>query len=511
MKTLILLFLTTAISFSTPFVTVWKTTIANEVVKIPMVGNYDYDLNNDGTFETTNITGTYSHTFATAGNHTFAIKPTTGNDIQIKTPTLQTGQNNSQLQFITQWGSYQWVSMDHAFSFATELNVTATDLPDFSQMTSMEAMFVGCKKLIGNATYNDWNTSTITTMKNLFAQAEQFNQPIGRWNTSRVTNMSALLSGATTFNSDISNWDISALTVATGMLDDSNLSRPNYDRLLGQWSRMVSSSVSDKTKRDIINVEFGAKGVTYTSGGKVEDARGTLLRNGWENDIINHSDTLGDKNRQEGSPVITPEFSLSFFQCGVYLNWEWNDDLTSTRFDIHDSVTKELITSVYSTTEKVYNLTLDHPRDVYLVVVSDGRFQSYSPQVSSMVTVTYELKKGWNLISIASDCVDLSKLANYANGKLWTWDGSNYTELIDSQPTDAMWINVLKPVTVHLDGKRSNAEIVLTNGWNMVGPAGNCEIPKEALSTFSFRNNMNTVIDGDNLLQHGNGYWIFSL
>ncbi|WP_044143846.1 BspA family leucine-rich repeat surface protein, partial [Succinimonas amylolytica] len=38
----------------------------------------------------------------------------------------------------------------------------------------------------------NWDTSQVTDMHAMFAEAESFNQPIGNWNTSRVTDMSKM-------------------------------------------------------------------------------------------------------------------------------------------------------------------------------------------------------------------------------------------------------------------------------------------------------------------------------
>ena len=56
---------------SQDFVTTWKTTVANESITIPATGTYMIDWG-DG-ITSANVTGTQSHEYASAGNHTVRI------------------------------------------------------------------------------------------------------------------------------------------------------------------------------------------------------------------------------------------------------------------------------------------------------------------------------------------------------------------------------------------------------------------------------------------------------
>jgi surface protein len=54
------------------------------------------------------------------------------------------------------------------------------------------------KQVIGDTSLNNWNTSNVTTMVNMFQNAYYFNQNISNWSTSKVTTMSSMFAGPST-------------------------------------------------------------------------------------------------------------------------------------------------------------------------------------------------------------------------------------------------------------------------------------------------------------------------
>ena len=232
----------TAAAVLSPFVTTWQTDGSNNTT-IPLTGSgYDFNVDwGDGTVETkTGSPGNISHTYTSSGIKTVSITPNTPTGfprIYVNNFSLR---NN--LMTIESWGSGQWgTSVDRAFYGASNLEVNATDTPDFSATTNFQIMFYNCTTVTGtngfaNWTLNtnpaasvsfsnmfngatqfdgvisNWDVSRVTTFENMFSNAQKFNQDISSWNVANVTNMSSMFYNAKVFAQDISSWNVGNVT-----------------------------------------------------------------------------------------------------------------------------------------------------------------------------------------------------------------------------------------------------------------------------------------------------------
>jgi len=115
---------------------------------------------------------------------------------------------NEELFEISQWGEINWLQQfDRGFANCTNLNVTATDAPNLTQINSLFQMFFNCSSLIGQNSFSNWNISTITNLAGMFGGAKLFNQNISGWNTSNVTAFYGMFASASAFNQNISTWN----------------------------------------------------------------------------------------------------------------------------------------------------------------------------------------------------------------------------------------------------------------------------------------------------------------
>jgi len=156
--------------------------------------------------------------------------------------------SNNRLDIVSveQWGTTVWSSFHSAFWYCTNLDVTATDIPNLSTCTDMSGMFVNCTKLVnGNGSISGWQTANVTNMNYMFQGATAFNQQLN-WNTANVTSMGYVFQGATSFNQQL-NWNTANVTTmgymfygATSFNQPLNWNTANVTTMVGMFSGATS-------------------------------------------------------------------------------------------------------------------------------------------------------------------------------------------------------------------------------------------------------------------------------
>lgn len=211
---------------STLFITTWETTSPNETITIPTTGdNYLYTVNWGDGMETNGHTADATHEYATSGIYTVTI----AGDF----PRIffnNTGDRNK-IRSVQQWGKNPWTSMESAFYGCENFDVTATDVPNLSNVKSLKNIFRDCYTMVGTPDFNDWDVSNITTMRFVFGACRVFNQDVSSWNVSNVTDMWATFAGCWEFNQDISSWNVGNVQQAGYMF--ANARKFNQD--IGNW------------------------------------------------------------------------------------------------------------------------------------------------------------------------------------------------------------------------------------------------------------------------------------
>ncbi|MBW8360887.1 MAG: BspA family leucine-rich repeat surface protein [Kaistella sp.] len=140
--------------------------------------------------------------------------------------------DHEKLLEIAQWGNIQWQTFDNAFVWCSNMNVTATDAPILTNVTQMNEMFYFCFSLVGNPSFNTWDTSTVTNMYYMFGDDSLFNAPINDWNVSNVTNMSYMFDAATNFNQPLSKWNTENVTTMQHMFHEAS----SFNQDLSSWN-----------------------------------------------------------------------------------------------------------------------------------------------------------------------------------------------------------------------------------------------------------------------------------
>ncbi len=226
------------------FITKWLVE-EGENIKIGIDGDYNYtveDLNqivqlNDNGSEVLTLSG------LAEGEYILKLAPNDENGTPMHRFYLYASNKPDltpkNLREVIQWGDIQWSSFESMFSSCSEMIVTATDIPNTENVTSMQSTFLRCSKIETIPNINSWNTSHVENMRSTFNAATSFNQPIDNWDVSKVTNMYGLFSGASSFNQPLNNWDVSNVVDMTQMFHEaSSFNQPINDWNVGKVENM---------------------------------------------------------------------------------------------------------------------------------------------------------------------------------------------------------------------------------------------------------------------------------
>ena len=183
----------------------------------------------DGNIES-NQTGNVTHYYDNIGVYTVKI---TGDF-----PRIYSYQKDPEkLLSVENWGDIKWTRMDNAFAGCSNLVVNASDTPDLSQVSVMNAMFAGATSF--NQDIGHWDVSNVKEMSSLFNGATSFNQPLGDWNTSNVEIIGSVFREAASFNQDIGNWDVSKVEILSHVFDGAT----SFNQPLGDWNTSIATDM----------------------------------------------------------------------------------------------------------------------------------------------------------------------------------------------------------------------------------------------------------------------------
>lgn len=280
---LLLIFLFSFISLKAQnaFITTWKTDnvgISDSTsITVPVDSsisynyNYDVDWDNDGVFDELGITGSVTHNFENVGIYTIRIK---GDFPKIY---FKEGGDKTKILDVLQWGDIEWKSMYGAFQGCENLNISATDAPDLSNVTSLRAVFFGCTSMNANIEY--WDVSNVSNFYFAFGNCSQFNQPLDNWDMSSATSLQRMFIGCSSFNQLLNSWDVSSVTSFGAMFSNCSIfnqplnnwdvsngihfglmfsSASSFNQNIGNWN--VSNAISLKAmfhKATVFNQDIG--------------------------------------------------------------------------------------------------------------------------------------------------------------------------------------------------------------------------------------------------------------
>ncbi len=168
-------------------------------------------------------------------------------------------------QSLGSWNTASVTTMEKMFKDATSFNqdINAWNVRGAD---TMEEMFAGATTF--NQSVNNWRVSGVNNMDGMFQNASAFNQPLDQWDLGNVSMQSAF-QNASALNQYLGDWNISGISNMTDMLDNTALTRENYDNTLIAWSEQTPIS----------GINLGAEGLPYCDA--LEERQSMIATFGW--------------------------------------------------------------------------------------------------------------------------------------------------------------------------------------------------------------------------------------
>lgn len=230
------------------FVTQWEVIGATSIMYPGIGNNYTIYWESD---EDTTVNGLITNassgemvSFPSAGKFNVYARSGNGSLIGIDSYNYSDSASRLHLKFVVSWGNTHWTSLTDAFNGMNHLDVIATDTPDLSGVISLNKMFYACGNLIGNSSFNSWNTSTIIDMSYVFSNATSFNQLLDKWDMSKVIITQLMFRNASSYNQPLDAWDVSNVLDMSAMFQDA----VSFNMPLNNWNTsklLITGSMFD--------------------------------------------------------------------------------------------------------------------------------------------------------------------------------------------------------------------------------------------------------------------------
>jgi len=157
------------------------------------------------------------------------------------------------------WGNIVWASFENAFYGCNDMTVTATDVPNLSNVTDMSGMFFLATS--ANPDTSNWDVSSVTAMSYMFREAASANPDTSNWDVSSVNDMRFMFRNATSANPDTLNWDVSSVTNMRYMFSYTSSANPdttnwNVSNVTDMYAMFLDASIAnpDTSNWDVSSV-----------------------------------------------------------------------------------------------------------------------------------------------------------------------------------------------------------------------------------------------------------------
>lgn len=425
----------------------------------------------------------------------FLISPTNLNRISASTSV------KPYYHTLEQWGTANWTSMQSMFSSATNLTITATDVPNLTNCTTMQSMFASYP----NSTVpmiNTWNTSNVTNMQSLFG-GSAFNDDISNWDVSNVTDFSTMFVNNSSFNQDLSNWDVSSATTMHQMFASASPSLPvPFNQDISGWNVSNVTDMSfmfqycsidqDLGEWDMSNVT-NANTMLTGSGMSIANYDNTLI--GWSTQSLQSGVDLGASflkycNGEAARNQIITDFSWN-------ITGDQLDCSSPCTVNIPDANFKAILLANTSVNTNSDNEIQCSEAQAFTGSINCSSFNiSDLTGIEAFISLT-GLVCNSNLITSLdlTSNIALETLWCYSNPNLTSVDLSNCTNLVDYEGqftaiTSLDFSNCINIETIICSGASGNSHLTSLNLNNCVN-LDHLEAYWQQLTTIDLSDNSN--------------------
>jgi surface protein len=264
-----------------------------------------------------------THTYSVAATYTIKI---TGKP-QLNLYYLSYN-DRLKIKELRNFGNTKIAGPTYSFRGCSNMDVTSRSLPQFLPNTTLSNYFYDCTQLKGTPQFNDWDTSNVINMVEMFRNADKFNQPIGNWNTSNVTSMVAMFLQADNFNQPIGNWNTSNVISMNAMFYQA----PVFNQDIGSWDVSKVTNMSTMFFYAInFNQDIGSWDVSSVtnmqqmfSGVNVFNNGGTGSINSWNTSNVTNMQQMFYQATSFNQPIgnwntsnVTNMYAM-FYQAPVF-------------------------------------------------------------------------------------------------------------------------------------------------------------------------------------------------
>jgi surface protein len=181
---------------------------------------------------------------------------------------------------------------------------------DMSNVENMAGMFDrarnfnnGCEPGVTTCPLN-WKTPKVTDMQRVFNFANVFNQDISGWNTANVTNMSSMFNDAQVFNQNISGWNTASVSSMSNMFANASV----FNQPIGNWN---TAQVTDMEQMFYLATAFNQP------IGNWNTSKVIVMRNMF-NEATAFNQPIGNWNVSNVLPVLGAEYANGNGMQGMF-------------------------------------------------------------------------------------------------------------------------------------------------------------------------------------------------